>query len=42
MKKVSALILALTMCTAMLTACGGGSSTTTTSSTRTHHFRCYL
>lgn len=29
MKKVSALILALTMCTAMLTACGGGSSTTT-------------
>ena len=24
MKKVSALILALTMCTAMLTACGGG------------------
>ena len=31
MKKVSALILALTMCTAMLTACGGGSSTTTSS-----------
>lgn len=31
MKKVSALILALTMCTAMLTACGG--SSTTTSST---------
>lgn len=29
MKKVSALILALTMCTAMLTACGGGNSTTT-------------
>lgn len=28
MKKVSALILALTMCTAMLTACGGGSNTT--------------
>ncbi len=31
MKKVSALILALTMCTAMLTACGGGNSTTTSS-----------
>lgn len=31
MKKVSALILALTMCTAMLTACGGGSSATTSS-----------
>ena len=31
MKKVSALILALTMCIAMLTACGGGSSTTTSS-----------
>lgn len=31
MKKVSALILALTMCTAMLTACGGGSSTTASS-----------
>ena len=29
MKKVSALILALAMCTAMLTACGGGNSTTT-------------
>lgn len=29
MKKVSALILALAMCTAMLTACGGGSNTTT-------------
>lgn len=28
MKKVSALILALTMCTAMLTACGGNSNTT--------------
>lgn len=28
MKKVSALILALAMCTAMLTACGGGSNTT--------------
>lgn len=28
MKKVSALILALTMCTAMLTACGGNSTTT--------------
>ena len=27
MKKVSALILALTMCTAMLTACGGGGGT---------------
>ena len=31
MKKVSALILALTMCIAMLTACGGGNSTTTSS-----------
>lgn len=31
MKKVSALILALTMCTAMLTACGGGNNATTTS-----------
>ena len=31
MKKVSALILALAMCTAMLTACGGGNSTTTSS-----------
>lgn len=31
MKKVSALILALAMCTAMLTACGGGNSNTTTS-----------
>ena len=31
MKKVSALILALAMCTAMLTACGGGSSNTTAS-----------
>ena len=31
MKKVSALILALTMCTAMLTACGGGNSNTTAS-----------
>ena len=29
MKKVSALILALAMCTAMLTACGGGNSNTT-------------
>ena len=31
MKKVSALILALAMCTAMLTACGGGNSNTTAS-----------
>ena len=31
MKKVSALILALAMCTAMLTACGGGNNATTTS-----------
>lgn len=31
MKKVSALILALAMCTAMLTACGGGNKTVTTS-----------
>lgn len=31
MKKVSALILALTMCTAMLTACGGGNNAATTS-----------
>lgn len=31
MKKVSALILALAMCTAMLTACGGGNTTATTS-----------
>lgn len=31
MKKVSALILALVMCTAMLTACGGGNSNTTAS-----------
>ena len=39
MKKVSALILALAMCTAMLTACGGGNSNTTASPC---HFRCYL
>ena len=31
MKKVSALILALAMCTAMLTACGGGNNAATTS-----------
>lgn len=32
MKKLSALILALVMCTAMLTACGGGNDTTTNGS----------